>query len=75
MKMVKMMDEISFRDLVKNVENQHSSEGLQELVLMICERMEVEENLDIINIIKKINKSKIIDRIDKVMDRTKNDSE
>jgi len=74
MKMVKMMDEISFRDLVKNVENQHSSEGLEELVLMICERMEVEENLDIINIIKRINKSKIIERIDKVMDKTKNDS-
>ena len=69
-----MMDEISFRDLVKNVENQHSSEGLEELVLMICERMEVEENLDIINIIKRINKSKIIERIDKVMDKTKNDS-
>jgi len=75
MKMVKMMDEISFRDLVKNVENQHSSEGLEELVLMICERMEVEENLDIINIIKRINKSKIIERIDKVMDKAKNDSE
>jgi len=74
MKMVKMMDEISFRDLVKNVENQHSSEGLEELVLMICERMEVEENLDIINIIKRINKSKIIERIDKVMDKAKNDS-
>lgn len=31
---------------------------------MICERLTVEENLDVINIIKKINKAKIIEKID-----------
>lgn len=66
MRKVKLIEEFTFRELVKELESQCDTDGLEELVLMICERLTVEENLDVINIIKKINKSKIIERIEEV---------
>lgn len=66
MRKVRLIEEFTFRELVKELEIQCDTDGLEELVLMICERLTVEENLDVINIIKKINKSKIIERIEEV---------
>lgn len=64
MRTIRLLEEVPFRQLINQLESQQGIEGLEELVLMICERLTVEENLDVINIIKKINKAKIIEKID-----------
>ena len=71
MRSYQQKNEISFHKIIDDIEKEGQTEGLTDLIMTICRRLEVEENIEIIELIKQINKVKIIDRIDKVLEKTK----
>lgn len=65
--------ELTLSQIAEEIDKQLNHVDVEELLLILLERMTVEEIIDIINIAQKINKGKLEKRIDAVLERTRQD--
>lgn len=66
--------ELTLSQIADEIDKQLNHIEVEELLLILLEKMTVEEIIDIINIAQKINKNKIEKRIDTVLKRTRQDA-